>query len=93
MIWPLRVYFQILFHGEKGLLSLTPGGGVNLCNFKVALEIRTCIQDFLNGIKKFREVVGSRSTGGAVLYNGDQRLQFEGVQVFNPFVQEGMHSL
>lgn len=40
---------------------------------------------FLKGIERFREIVGSRCRNGHIFYNGPQNLTFKNIQIVNPF--------
>lgn len=53
----------------------------------VPVEIKsaaTFTDDFLKGLERFRGAVGSRASGGFLLYNGKERFMVKGVSVFNP---------
>lgn len=57
----------------------------------------TFSSDFLKGIEYFRRLIGESCDSGAVLYNGDQRLQIREINVFNPlktkeFITDGEFS-
>jgi hypothetical protein len=38
----------------------------------------------LKGIEHFRKVIGERSSGGCVLYNGKETYKLIGIQIVNP---------
>ena len=50
----------------------------------------TFTSDFLRGINRFRELVGERSLGGMVLFNGAEEFNLKGTRVCNIFLQESL---
>ena len=76
-------------HGNEVDLVIREGRKLHPVEIKSAA---TFTEDFVKGTEKFRETVGIRCTAGAVLYNGERRFQFKGIQVFNPFIHEGMNN-
>jgi uncharacterized protein len=59
----------------------------------VPVEIKsaaTFTEEFLKGIDRFRDAVGSRAVDGLLLYNGKERFSVRGVSVFNPLQHSGL---
>jgi uncharacterized protein len=77
-------------HGNEVDLVIREGRKLHPVEIKSAA---TFTEDFVKGIEKFRETAGSRCHAGTVLYNGERRFQFKGIQIFNPFVHDGMNIL
>jgi predicted AAA+ superfamily ATPase len=76
-----ELYFFRDTHGNEVDLVLREG------NTLIPVEIKsasTFTRDFLKGIERFRSVVGQRSTGGFVLYDGRERFTVKGTKVLNP---------
>ena len=44
--------------------------------------------DFIRGLERFQALKNKRAAAGAVLYNGEQRLNVRGVRIFNPLLVE-----
>jgi hypothetical protein len=61
----------------------------------VPVEIKsaaTFTEEFLKGMLRFREVAGTRTSAGYLIYNGKERFKLKGVGVFNPFLHGGLHT-
>lgn len=83
-----EIYFYRDTHGNEVDLIIREGRQL------VPLEIKsaaTFTEDFLRGIEQFRTIMDSRCSPGVVFYNGQQRYQFKGAQVFNPFLHQGIN--
>jgi len=44
--------------------------------------------DFIKGLERFQALKTTQAAAGAVLYNGEQRLNVRGVRIFNPLLVE-----
>jgi predicted AAA+ superfamily ATPase len=76
-----EIYFHRDTHGNEVDLLLREG------NRLIPIEIKsaaTFTPDFVKGIERFRSVLGKRSTGGFVLYDGHERFTVKGTKVLNP---------
>jgi predicted AAA+ superfamily ATPase len=78
-----ELYFYRDTHGNEVDLIVREGRKLVPVEIKSAATFNV---DFVKGIEQFRKVVGSRSSLGYVLYNGEQRFQFKGTQVLNLFI-------
>lgn len=62
----------------------------------VPVEIKSAAtfnEQFLRGFESFRDAAGNRVGPGAVLYAGDQELEFKGHRLFNPLRHKGIVEL
>lgn len=84
------LYFYRDLQGNEVDLVIHEGRALTPIEIKSAATFHP---DFHRGIERFREAVGERAAGGAVLYSGQQRLQFKGAQVFNPLLHEGLEQV
>ena len=50
----------------------------------------TFSDEFHRGIRRFRETVGGKASGGAILYDGPDAFQFKEARVFNPLTHAGL---
>jgi len=77
------LYFYRDTHGNEVDLLLREGGRLIPVEIKSAA---TFTPDFVKGIERFRSVLGKRSAGGFVLYDGHERFTVKGTKVLNPIV-------
>ena len=85
------IYFYRDTHGNEVDLVIKEGSTVTPVEIKSA---ETFNEEFLKGIRKFKDIVGLGRTGkGAVLYNGRERFLVNDVVIFNPLRHEGLLSL
>jgi len=79
------LYFFRDTHGNEVDLVLREG------NTLIPVEIKSAAtfnQDFLKGIERFQSIVGQRSVGGFVLYDGQDRFTVKGTHVLNPITHQ-----
>ena len=76
-----EVYFFRDSNGNEVDLLIREKGVLSPVEIKSAATFST---DFLKGPERFRTLVSRRASNGAVLYNGEQRLNLHGVSIFNP---------
>ncbi|MFH1489114.1 MAG: ATP-binding protein [Pseudomonadota bacterium] len=84
------LYFFRDTHGNEVDIVLREG------NTLIPVEIKsagTFTRDFLKGIERFRRVVGQRSAGGFVLYDGREQFNVKGTKVQNPITHQAVEDL
>ena len=84
------------WHVQRHPSHLGPDLVARRKGIEYAIEIKsaaTFAPEFHKGIARFRNALGGRVGPGAVLYTGDQRLQFKETEVLNPLVHDGLDRL
>lgn len=82
-----EIYFFRDSHGNEVDLLIREKGTLMPVEIKSAGTFST---DFVNGLESFRRSGIQRVNAGAVLYNGEQRLNIRGVRIFNPLLVEDL---
>ncbi len=85
-----ELYFYRDTHGNE--VDLVVRNGRKL----VPIEIKsaaTFTDNFIRGIRSFRETAGSRVQPGLVLYNGDEKLTFRETTIINPLLHNDLPKL
>ncbi len=80
-----EIYFFRDSHGNEIDLLIREKGVFTPIEIKSAA---TFSKDFLKGLESFQNLAIKRVSAGAVLYNGEQSFNVQGVRIFNPFLRE-----
>jgi predicted AAA+ superfamily ATPase len=81
------LFFYRDTHGNEVDLIIRSGRSLVPVEIKSAA---TFSSDFVKGVERFREAVGSRGLRGFVAYNGKDAITFKGTKVFNPLVHDSV---
>ncbi|MDC0480043.1 ATP-binding protein [Candidatus Marinimicrobia bacterium] len=82
-------YFYRDSHGNEVDLLISKGKKLTLIEIKSS---ETFNIDFLKGVLHFKKIMPNRFSKGLVIYNGKHSLDVKGIEIKNPFIDQGFWS-